>query len=942
MSPLGLSCLHRLHEITLQDNDLDGEIPTSLVNTYTAAHLRILNLSKNRFTGEIPESFSLLKNLRQLNLSNNRLSGSFRRSFRCLTSLASRFDLPAESGGAVLNVARNRLYGWYPRNSQEWFEVLAMLNTAQTIALTGSADPYYFAPAAALGKCNKDKNSDDIGENNMMLYPGENEDTSSVESMSSFLTLLNSVSMEQLDLLELEKESHEVASPIRTSSSKQLLELPGSSNPSKTSSKIGRQRSSRSSRRGRGTSSKGSSKRVLLKTPSQSQIQSSSRDDVDSDMDVGDSHGSDGESRRFSGAINSPTDSASTTNILQEQERLRQAMVWFRLRLDKVEYSWYSHDLGYQGLRGTADRSNEHVDLRDSPSHLQWIGDISYLLTEQLPRVERMMSLDLRGHVMGLDGIDALTRALRSNQSLLTLKADYFLLNFDLSPTVSKRKNKVTHKQEEHKAMNDDKGDRIDVDADRKEDAAETNTIRVGQQELENEDDGIVKTPKTPVTPYEESSPLLWDLSPKELTQHEQQPETIRILCNLLRARPLLLIAYERKVISQKLQKSSETGYRKHSISKEEQVEVAPQIDIDSNDNHAPQIDIDSDDNHEENNGNGDNENESDEKDQVYSYRPAILQAQGDEDFDDSDHENNHEDIEDNDNEDLTWEINRRIDCDSHSFKLQSQVSPAQPRIHRAFVHAFTQAFKEEDDEGHFAFALKMYGHQLWFALINECTRINNSSSATGRSVYDTMVNKMARLVEQYGEGLAFLAQPPSDPAPTIATTDAIANTDIPTKREASPGLRAIETCDTATVRKLLPSVLWYGRYYIPQRYSFPVYRSPRCLIFFAEDFGEVTGDIGEEQKGITTGNAVPVALKLTVSRVRNQLERDVREGRGVHTMHGDPVIPPPSAITQIWRSHNGSKEWHVPSAPYERELMEMAYSYRLGLFHHFHSHCHH
>ena len=178
----------------------------------------------------------------------------------------------------------------------------------------------------------------------------------------------------------------------------------------------------------------------------------------------------------------------------------------------------------------------------------------------------------------------------------------------------------------------------------------------------------------------------------------------------------------------------------------------------------------------------------------------------------------------------------------------------------------------------------------------------------------------MARLVEQYGEGLAFLAQPPSDPAPTIATTDAIANTDIPTKREASPGLRAIETCDTATVRKLLPSVLWYGRYYIPQRYSFPVYRSPRCLIFFAEDFGEVTGDIGEEQKGITTGNAVPVALKLTVSRVRNQLERDVREGRGVHTMHGDPVIPPPSAITQIWRSHNGSKEWHVPSAPYERE----------------------
>ncbi|KAI9384060.1 hypothetical protein POPTR_012G012535v4 [Populus trichocarpa] len=87
--------------------------------------IRILDLSKNNFIGEIPKVIGKLKALQQLNLSHNSLTGHIQSSLGNLTNLES-LDLssnlltgriPTQLGGltflAILNLSHNQLEGVY-------------------------------------------------------------------------------------------------------------------------------------------------------------------------------------------------------------------------------------------------------------------------------------------------------------------------------------------------------------------------------------------------------------------------------------------------------------------------------------------------------------------------------------------------------------------------------------------------------------------------------------------------------------------------------------------------------------------------------------------------------------------------------------------------------------------------------------------------------------
>eukprot|EP00258_Populus_trichocarpa_P032721 XP_024448740.1 receptor-like protein Cf-9 homolog [Populus trichocarpa] len=92
--------------------------------------IRILDLSKNNFTGEIPKVIGKLKALQQLNLSHNSLTGHIQSSLGNLTNLES-LDLssnlltgriPTQLGGltflAILNLSHNQLEGRIPSGEQ--------------------------------------------------------------------------------------------------------------------------------------------------------------------------------------------------------------------------------------------------------------------------------------------------------------------------------------------------------------------------------------------------------------------------------------------------------------------------------------------------------------------------------------------------------------------------------------------------------------------------------------------------------------------------------------------------------------------------------------------------------------------------------------------------------------------------------------------------------
>ncbi|XP_052301721.1 receptor-like protein 43 isoform X2 [Populus trichocarpa] len=92
--------------------------------------IRVLDLSNNNFTGEIPKMIGKLKALQQLNLSHNSLTGHIQSSLGNLTNLES-LDLssnlltgriPTQLGGitflAILNLSHNQLKGRIPCGEQ--------------------------------------------------------------------------------------------------------------------------------------------------------------------------------------------------------------------------------------------------------------------------------------------------------------------------------------------------------------------------------------------------------------------------------------------------------------------------------------------------------------------------------------------------------------------------------------------------------------------------------------------------------------------------------------------------------------------------------------------------------------------------------------------------------------------------------------------------------
>ena len=95
--------LNTFTTIDLSSNKFQGEIPGCIGNLNS---LRGLNLSHNNLTGHIPLSFRNLKMLESLDLSSNQLSGRIPEELTSLTFLE------------VLNLSQNHLTGFIPRGNQ--------------------------------------------------------------------------------------------------------------------------------------------------------------------------------------------------------------------------------------------------------------------------------------------------------------------------------------------------------------------------------------------------------------------------------------------------------------------------------------------------------------------------------------------------------------------------------------------------------------------------------------------------------------------------------------------------------------------------------------------------------------------------------------------------------------------------------------------------------
>ncbi|XP_034674488.1 receptor-like protein 9DC3 [Vitis riparia] len=95
--------LNTFTTIDLSSNKFQGEIPESIGNLNS---LRELNLSHNNLVGHIPSSFGNLKLLESLDLSSNKLIGRIPQELTSLTFLE------------VLNLSQNHLTGFIPRGNQ--------------------------------------------------------------------------------------------------------------------------------------------------------------------------------------------------------------------------------------------------------------------------------------------------------------------------------------------------------------------------------------------------------------------------------------------------------------------------------------------------------------------------------------------------------------------------------------------------------------------------------------------------------------------------------------------------------------------------------------------------------------------------------------------------------------------------------------------------------
>ena len=80
----GVTCTGFVSTLYLNDNQLTGEIPAALGNTWG---LKRLNLGDNQLTGEIPAELANLSNLEYLNLGDNQLTGEIPAELSNLTNL---------------------------------------------------------------------------------------------------------------------------------------------------------------------------------------------------------------------------------------------------------------------------------------------------------------------------------------------------------------------------------------------------------------------------------------------------------------------------------------------------------------------------------------------------------------------------------------------------------------------------------------------------------------------------------------------------------------------------------------------------------------------------------------------------------------------------------------------------------------------------------------
>ncbi|ESR65574.1 hypothetical protein CICLE_v10010312mg [Citrus x clementina] len=99
--------------LKLSKNNFSGDIPDCWMNWL---RLRALNLGHNNFTGSLPMSIGTLSSLLSLNLRNNILSGIIPTSFKNFSSLE------------VLDLGENELVGSIPSWIGERFSILKILN----------------------------------------------------------------------------------------------------------------------------------------------------------------------------------------------------------------------------------------------------------------------------------------------------------------------------------------------------------------------------------------------------------------------------------------------------------------------------------------------------------------------------------------------------------------------------------------------------------------------------------------------------------------------------------------------------------------------------------------------------------------------------------------------------------------------------------------------
>ncbi|KAI4347970.1 hypothetical protein L6164_008739 [Bauhinia variegata] len=110
---------HNLTSLEIFNNRLSGGIPPELAE---AANLRRLNLSSNHLTGAIPKELGKLSSLVQLSFSNNMLSGNIPTEIGMLGKL-ERLDLSGNKlTGSIPQVVGNLLELWSLNLSQNRFD----------------------------------------------------------------------------------------------------------------------------------------------------------------------------------------------------------------------------------------------------------------------------------------------------------------------------------------------------------------------------------------------------------------------------------------------------------------------------------------------------------------------------------------------------------------------------------------------------------------------------------------------------------------------------------------------------------------------------------------------------------------------------------------------------------------------------------------------------